>query len=327
MRYRGAIGQWSWVLHRLTGLGVVLFLFLHVIDTSWAVFAPESYEHAIAAYQSPLFTIGEFGLVFAVVYHAFNGLRIAVFDFKPEWWKYQQQAAYWVLGATAIVLVPVFIGMFGHVAAHYFGDETPFILPITTVLIDQLPFVVFMIGGAVAALVASYIVGMVRGDDEQAMNAGVSTGSNIEKFWWSFMRVSAILIVPLVFGHLAMMHVIQGVFDLTVAGGSVVGVDAPNVSGTATEFVALRWSMTGIKIYDGALLILVTMHGFNGLRYVLTDYTNNNPLLRRAAGYLTLMGGVALIVVGLAALMGTIDQSMIDAAKESLDALQGGVGH
>src|SRR6187402_3391684 len=74
LRYRGAIGQWSWVLHRLTGLGVVLFLFLHVIDTSWAVTNPEGYVAAIASYQSPLFTLGEFGLVFAVVYHALNGL-------------------------------------------------------------------------------------------------------------------------------------------------------------------------------------------------------------------------------------------------------------
>ena len=34
LRYRGAIGQWSWVLHRLTGLGVLFFLTLHVIDTT-----------------------------------------------------------------------------------------------------------------------------------------------------------------------------------------------------------------------------------------------------------------------------------------------------
>ncbi|MCA9913416.1 MAG: hypothetical protein KC496_08700, partial [Anaerolineae bacterium] len=40
LRYRGAIGQWSWILHRLTGLGVVFFLVLHVIDTSWSVFYP-----------------------------------------------------------------------------------------------------------------------------------------------------------------------------------------------------------------------------------------------------------------------------------------------
>src|SRR6266496_5275299 len=97
MRYKGALGQWSWVLHRITGLGVVFFLTLHVIDTSWAVFYPQLYVEAIATYQTPLFTIGEFGLVACVIYHALNGLRIAVIDYKPVWWKYQQRAAMYVL--------------------------------------------------------------------------------------------------------------------------------------------------------------------------------------------------------------------------------------
>ena len=47
LRYRGQLGQWSWVLHRVSGLGTVLFLILHVIDTSWAAFYPEKYEQAI----------------------------------------------------------------------------------------------------------------------------------------------------------------------------------------------------------------------------------------------------------------------------------------
>ena len=101
LRYRGAIGQWSWALHRLSGLGVVLFLVLHVIDTSWAVFWPELYVEAIAAYQSPLFTLGEFGLVAAVVYHAINGLRITFFDYKPHLWRHQQRAAHIVLAGRA----------------------------------------------------------------------------------------------------------------------------------------------------------------------------------------------------------------------------------
>ncbi|NOG48064.1 MAG: succinate dehydrogenase, cytochrome b556 subunit [Chloroflexi bacterium] len=99
LRYRGGIGQWSWILHRVSGLGVVLFLTLHVIDTSWAVFYPGLYEEAIAAYQSPLFTLGEFALVACVVYHAYNGIRIVIFDFQPRWWKHQQRAAFAVLGA------------------------------------------------------------------------------------------------------------------------------------------------------------------------------------------------------------------------------------
>ena len=47
LRYRGKLGQWSWMLHRISGLGTLLFLILHVVDTSWAAFAPEEYEKVL----------------------------------------------------------------------------------------------------------------------------------------------------------------------------------------------------------------------------------------------------------------------------------------
>lgn len=328
LRYRGAIGQWSWVLHRLTGLGVVLFLVLHVIDTSWAVFFPDLYEKAIAIYQTPLFTIGEFALVFAVVYHAFNGLRIAIFDFKPEWWQHQRRAAWVVLGATVVVLVPVFLGMFGHVLDHY-AEPDVFILPLGDVIEGQLPFAVGIVVAVIAALLLSVIVGAITGNSEGQAVSAKASGSNVERFWWSFMRVSGLLIVPLVFGHLAMMHIVQGVFDLTAAGSVVVGTDLINESGTATEFVMHRWGylLGGVaiwRIYDIALLALVTLHGFNGLRYVLTDYTMGSPVLRRASIYLTIIGGVVLLVVGGAALLGSIEQESIAMAAEALTKLRSG---
>jgi succinate dehydrogenase / fumarate reductase cytochrome b subunit len=325
LRYRGAIGQWSWVLHRLTGLGVVFFLVLHVIDTSWAVFYPDLYEKAIAAYQSPLFTIGEFGLVFAVVYHAFNGLRIAIFDFQPRLWAHQARAAWVVLGATVVVLVPVFIGMGLHAVEHYQDPE--FVLPISEVLIEQLPFIGGMVAAAIAALVLSAVYGMIVGNDSTPAVSAKNSGSKIERFWWSFMRVSGLLIVPLVFGHLAMLHIVQGVFDITLAGHTVVGTGLINESGTATEFVAHRWgtltnTVTIWRVYDIALLALVTLHGFNGLRYVLTDYTMESPLLRRAMVYLTIIGGVVLLGVGGAALLGSIDNDAIELATNALEALK-----
>jgi len=282
LRYRGAIGQWSWVLHRLSGLGVVLFLVLHVIDTSWAVFYPELYVEAIAIYQTPLFTIGEFALVALVVYHALNGLRIIVMDYRPQWWKYQQQAANAVLIGTAVLLVPVFILMMTHVWRHY--TEDPFILPFSEVMAGQIPFIVGIALAIIAAMILSGVYGLVAGDSATPVT-GKASGSKLERFWWSFMRISGILIVPLVFGHLAAMHIVQGVFDLTLQGGQVVGTNAINESGTAVEFVYHRWNFLvgGVyawRVYDFALLALVTVHGFNGLRYVFTDYVQNEYVKR-----------------------------------------------
>jgi succinate dehydrogenase cytochrome b556 subunit len=322
LRYRGAIGQWSWVLHRLTGLGVLLFLILHVIDTSWAVFYPDLYEKAIAIYQTPLFTVGEFALVFAVVYHAYNGLRIAILDFKPAWWKHQQRAALAVLGLTVLTLIPTFILMFVHVVNHY--QEDPFILPLGAVIEAQIPFAIGMAVAIAAAVIFSGIVGLISGGDKQKSQ---SKGSNIERFWWSYMRVSGLLIVPLIFGHLAMMHVLQGVFDLTAQGMAVVGTGAVNETGTAVEFVAERWNhlVAGVavwRLYDIGLLALVTVHGFNGLRYVLTDYTMSSPLLRRASVYVCVIGAVVLLVVGMAALLGTIDSATIEMATDAAERLR-----
>lgn len=326
LRYRGDIGQWSWVLHRLTGLGVVLFLTLHVIDTSWAVFYPSLYEEAIAAYQSPLFTLGEFGLVAAVIYHAYNGLRIVVFDFNPRWWKHQKQAAFGVLALTALTLVPVFALMMVEVVNHY-GSE-PFVLGLDRVLLGQLPFAVGIVAAAVGAILLSGIMGLVLGNDEAR---GRQSGSNLERFWWSYMRMSGILIVPLVFGHLAMMHILQGVFALTEAGSTIVGTRGLiNVSGTATEFVLSRWntSLSGAtagvgiwKLYDIGLLLLVVVHGFNGLRYVLTDYTSGSPLMRRAAGYFCVIGAVVLLVVGAAALFASVEPTAIEMACHAQEEL------
>lgn len=78
-RYGGE-GQLSFLLHRLTGLGTLLFLTFHVLDTSTVYFFPSLYEEAIAIYRSTPFLIGEIFLVFSVIYHGVNGARIAIFD-------------------------------------------------------------------------------------------------------------------------------------------------------------------------------------------------------------------------------------------------------
>jgi len=327
MRYKGALGQWSWVLHRITGLGVVFFLTLHVIDTSWSVFYPQLYVEAIATYQTPLFTIGEFGLVACVVYHALNGLRIAIIDYKPVWWKYQQRAALYVLGGTVIILVPVFFLMFGHVLRFYQDPNSKF-LGLLDVLRAQLPFAVGIAVAVIAALLLSVIFGVIAGGGSKVEinanhpHAHPMRPSRIEKFWWSFMRISGVIIIPLVFGHLAMMHIIQGVFDITAAGHTVVGTDVVNASGTSVEFVADRWKylIAGVavwRVYDFALIALVVTHGFNGLRLVLTDYTSFSPFLKRAAVYLCVIGAVILLTLGCLALLSTIDSGALEIAKNA----------
>ena len=108
LTYRGREGQWAYWLHRITGLGTLLFLAVHILDTSTVYFFPSLYEHAIDLYRSTLFMLGEIVLVFCVLYHGVNGLRVAVFDLKPAWWNESRQrlSFWWTLGLSLLLWLP-----------------------------------------------------------------------------------------------------------------------------------------------------------------------------------------------------------------------------
>jgi succinate dehydrogenase / fumarate reductase cytochrome b subunit len=80
LTYRGGVGQISFLFHRATGLGLLFFLTIHIVDTALVYFAPHLYEHALELYRSTPFMLGEIGLVFCVFFHGLNGLRIAYYD-------------------------------------------------------------------------------------------------------------------------------------------------------------------------------------------------------------------------------------------------------
>jgi len=106
--YRGREGQWAYLLHRITGLGTLLFLTVHILDTSTVYFFPDLYQHAIAIYRSTPFMLGEIALVFAVIYHGVNGLRIALFDLFPSLWQTDRQrlSFWWVVGLSVLLWLP-----------------------------------------------------------------------------------------------------------------------------------------------------------------------------------------------------------------------------
>jgi len=103
--YRGREGMWSWVGHRVTGVVIFFFLLVHVLDTSLVRVSPEAYNAVIGSYKNPLMALGETGLVAAIVFHAFNGLRIIAVDFWKKGAKYQRQMLWTVLALWVIVMV------------------------------------------------------------------------------------------------------------------------------------------------------------------------------------------------------------------------------
>ena len=82
--YKGHPGQYSWILHRITGVAVILFLFMHVVDTALIGWGPEAYNRVTSAYANPVIHLLELGLVISVLYHSLNGLKITLIDFFPR---------------------------------------------------------------------------------------------------------------------------------------------------------------------------------------------------------------------------------------------------
>lgn len=105
VRYRGGASMWAWALHRITGLGVLLFLFIHIVETFMISLGPELYNHSLALYNTAFFRVAEVALLFAVMYHAVNGIRVTLQDLWPALWV-RERALIWV---AAILLLVVFV--------------------------------------------------------------------------------------------------------------------------------------------------------------------------------------------------------------------------
>jgi succinate dehydrogenase / fumarate reductase cytochrome b subunit len=112
------------MLHRVTGLGVLLFLAIHIVDTSFVFFAPQLYDDVLNVYRSTLFGIGEIGLIFCLLFHGVNGLRIAYLDLiKPVDWTpvRERRSSVIALIATLILFVPAALYMVRNILIHNYG--------------------------------------------------------------------------------------------------------------------------------------------------------------------------------------------------------------
>lgn len=107
--YRGQYGMWSWVAHRITGVAIFFFLLVHVLDTALVRVSPEAYNAVMATYKNPIMGLGEAGLVAAIVYHAFNGLRIILIDFWKGGTRNQKGLLWGVIALWVIVMIPFLI--------------------------------------------------------------------------------------------------------------------------------------------------------------------------------------------------------------------------
>lgn len=103
--YRWFTGSLAYVLHRVSGIALLFFLFFHILSITKSQATPEAYDLMIRRMQEPDFKIGEILLFAGLLYHGLNGIRIVLIDFA--WTRTtQHKRLWWGLAAlTAVLLV------------------------------------------------------------------------------------------------------------------------------------------------------------------------------------------------------------------------------
>ncbi len=104
--YRGRSGQWAFVGHRVSGVLVFLFLLLHIVDVSLVNLDPQLYDEVHQLYGNVVLRLFEVGLLFALVFHALNGLRIVAVDFFPGAVRRERRLLGAVVFLTLAVSIP-----------------------------------------------------------------------------------------------------------------------------------------------------------------------------------------------------------------------------
>jgi succinate dehydrogenase cytochrome b556 subunit len=112
--YAGDPGQYAWVFHRATGIGVLFFLLVHIVDIALIGLGRDVYDESVEAYASPFLIPMEILLVGAVIYHTLNGLRIILIDFWPEGTRRERQFFWVALAGAALLTLPSALIIINH---------------------------------------------------------------------------------------------------------------------------------------------------------------------------------------------------------------------
>ncbi len=99
-RYRIHTGTAAFILHRLAGLGLILYLLTHIWVIHSLIKGKESFDRTMEFFNTPIFKFFEIGLVGIIFFHLFNGLRLNAIDLGYATEKQSQK----VLFGIAVVL-------------------------------------------------------------------------------------------------------------------------------------------------------------------------------------------------------------------------------
>ncbi len=86
---RWGVERYLYILHRVTGLGLLMYFLLHILVTSSRAFGQPAWERWMGIVGGGFFVIGEYLVFLAFAFHALNGVRLILIELgwavgKPE---------------------------------------------------------------------------------------------------------------------------------------------------------------------------------------------------------------------------------------------------
>jgi succinate dehydrogenase / fumarate reductase cytochrome b subunit len=112
-RYRDQFsGMTAHIVQRVTGLLLLIYLFLHVRTIHELAKGPAAFNAALATFRNPLIKLLEIALLGTVILHALNGVRITLIDLG--WGHERQRRLFWAytVGLGALIFLAGAIPLF-----------------------------------------------------------------------------------------------------------------------------------------------------------------------------------------------------------------------
>ena len=106
LSYKKDSGSWAWILHRITGIALMAYLFLHVYSLSPLTQGEAAFNNKMQVYMTPFFMVVEWLLFAFVLFHSLNGLRIVIVDWA-DGSKYHKQ----LYRLSWVLVIILFIAM------------------------------------------------------------------------------------------------------------------------------------------------------------------------------------------------------------------------
>jgi succinate dehydrogenase / fumarate reductase cytochrome b subunit len=98
------IGMWAWILFRISGLVLAVYLFVHIwVISQGRVSGAETLDSFFETFDKPFLVFLDSVLVAAVLYHALNGVRILLMDVGVG--IHRHKAVFWVCMLVAALAV------------------------------------------------------------------------------------------------------------------------------------------------------------------------------------------------------------------------------